>query len=87
MRPPNIQPPLRSKRDANRAGSPQTSSPSPKRTGDNTGGRLRRGRQKEGLITWDLVHYLGPPAGRVKRGLDRGGPENGRYLGDAGFLS
>ncbi len=40
------------------------------------------GRQKEGLITRDSVHYLGPPTGHVKRELDRGGPENGRYQGN-----
>ncbi len=40
------------------------------------------GWQKDGLITRDFLHYLGPPVGRVKRQMDWGGPENGCYQGD-----
>ncbi len=53
-------------------------------SGDAQGDReiAKGGQQKEGLIMVRFVHYLGPPGGRVKRGLDRGGPENGRYQGE-----
>jgi len=37
--------------------------------------------QKEGLITWKYIHYLGPPPIGVKGQIGQRGPENGRYLG------